>query len=1408
MVHFSIDPEDCSRLWVEVEGDVNSELCIHLSAVMQIDGVAVQTNGERPVWVSRDLLRIEAGDINSDLEVGESTETNLQLVRRYQEEENGTTVTRMITQPPYYDDDSSDEWGYTVIYDPDILEVRLNGEILESLPRSEDGFDYWENSQYYDERKEKDNRYVLPLGTGPVTLTITKLSDGEGEHGVTLMGTRYCFGDENDEEKMWSPRAFANWNINETWQEEIDFWLEAEDGIDTLYSDGTLNMWLQTDGDELPSAQVQYTVGTWDEDAEDWDTVFPEENGYYSTNAEEKSITLNGEALYTALQGTDREEIRVLASVVKGDGSILGERDSWIQVREPWWECWHRQSWTMLPGWSENLTHYAEATIYNSENPYGGSADYEVLGVEVTEEEPAQEGESVVTVEKTYGEDADDYWWEYRAEGYGRAVLTVRYLDLGGVEQSYEFEVTVGSDYYEVKAWVEGKDHALPGETMVVHAQASHLRYEDGEEIVVDTDDPAQSNVLYTWEIVEGADVVSGEAVVQDPSDPKSGTVTIRDIEPEERGDFWHGITVKVHVYEGTDETGAPIERASSLVWMTAADSFTLLYPWSSDFRRDQGVGEEQEITPGIRYFDLDNGAGAYRPEEKIRFRWYYDEDVVEIRDKAADIVVGNEENGVYRGRAYADNSDYDYERTYTIIRKTNAQTEIQLSVDVWNEEFGEWETEYEGCHYWLDYLPYDMWFNTEQNYVYRDASNTYELETENLEEFRTEIIVGAWDYEQDTWYETFDEQSGCYTVTGNKITLNGARLFDALEGSGYTDVRIWAGAYNGTYLACETETWCELWDVIEDYDFESNRDMLPGWDGTVNRWFRAYMENSTYPDGWETQFEVIDVSVEQNEPWEEGETVVTVEKQYRNDDETSDDYWWYYRAESGGFARLTVTYLDQAYNEETYSFDLYVGSDVYGVDVWSEGSSRTQPGQSITLHAQANHSQMIYGEGRQEEVETDGVTYEWTLLSDHGFASIAADEADQRTATVTFRELEEGEEGIWQDVLVGVRIFEGIDEETGELIERAYNEIMLTVADQYTEIWLDGFDENQNPYTQQELEPEIRYYPGENGDSYAVGEQVRFRWYYDENAVQILDQDGMVVGNNDANGEYISRAYLDNDDNDTGRSYIITRTGDWDTDIELKADVQDEEGNWFEAESRFFHLNRRGFNIWFDMERDDLFSDGERELVLQMEEGIDSNVYTPEITVGTWNGDLDTWDTVFAPGDGYYRTETDNTFILNGEKIFEALQETGYDQIRIYAKISRTKDGEEEILTDTDAWIFVREAFEDYDREWDRSLLPGWDGIVNGWYNFRKENSEYPNGLTDLYRVTDVEVTANEPVESGEAVVTIEKQYPDNDETSEDYWWYYRAEAPGDAELTVSYLDAENNTQTYSFTRPMSSSA
>ena len=107
------------------------------------------------------------------------------------------------------------------------------------------------------------------------------------------------------------------------------------------------------------------------------------------------------------------------------------------------------------------------------------------------------------------------------------------------------------------------------------------------------------------------------------------------------------------------------------------------------------------------------------------------------------------------------------------------------------------------------------------------------------------------------------------------------------------------------------------------------------------------------------------------------------------------------------------------------------------------------------------------------------------------------------------------------------------------------------------------------------------------------------------------------------------------------------------------------------------------------------------------------------------------------------------------------------------------------------------------YDREYDRHMLPGWDGTVNGSYEGWVETGEGEEHFR--YAVTGVTIISQVPDDPDDRKVINDFHYDDDEEG---YWWYYRVRNPGTAQLEVTYADYFGVERSYTFTLYVGSDA
>ena len=217
-------------------------------------------------------------------------------------------------------------------------------------------------------------------------------------------------------------------------------------------------------------------------------------------------------------------------------------------------------------------------------------------------------------------------------------------------------------------------------------------------------------------------------------------------------------------------------------------------------------------------------------------------------------------------------------------------------------------------------------------------------------------------------------------------------------------------------------------------------------------------------------------------------------------------------------------------------------------------------------------------------------------------------------------------------------------------------------------------------------------------------------------------------------------------------------------------------------------------YDIWFEEHDVDLYTDADPipELVLDMTNlsaGLRDRVDL-ELMVGEWDDESDDWAEMLGKGKYTVTDKGGRVRVTLSKAYLTSL--TDYRNVRAVAELypKGAERTEENRLRDTDAWFHIHYAREEYDREWDRTMLPGWDGTVDGSRNVYIENSEFPEGRDERYFVTDVQVVRDEPWEGEDGDVIIDFHRDENGE--DDYWWYYRVGNRGEATLKVTYRDLQ----------------
>lgn len=599
------------------------------------------------------------------------------------------------------------------------------------------------------------------------------------------------------------------------------------------------------------------------------------------------------------------------------------------------------------------------------------------------------------------------------------------------------------------------------------------------------------------------------------------------------------------------------------------------------------------------------------------------------------------------------------------------------------------------------------------------------------------------------------------------------------------------------------------LWSAVHDFEFrepdveywlQDDRDILPGWDGSIDGRGRVRVENAEHPWGDEWDFDIDEITLDDPDN--------IFEDKHPDGDDNSQ--WYYYRAYNldrarYGTAVFTLKYKDLDGNVQNKDIKVNVTKDVYGCNIHSsDGRYQGMPGEELELFANASHE--YYDSEGNYQNNTDGLTYEWKIEEGEEFATVDSDDSEPGRAVLRFKDLEEGHDGIDEHIRVSVKVFDGIDDE-GNPSEVAFNDAHFAVRSNYTEIW----PVEMNRWLQigasiEDQKFEVREYNlfgtpeqgyNDKGFKSVTGDDgISFEWNgFDENCISITD----------SNGNPVPR-----DDIAEGDTFTINRLRDWGTDFNLKA-MWKENG---EDRECWQHYNLDGIECRIeDREHDkDIYTDSAEAPSVVFDTYLGENWQDRldvVVTVGLWNNN--NWTEIYENNflKKYYTVEmTDEEVKVSlADSFFRDIDD--YTDIRIFAEVYRkgAERNEENRLSDNDSWLHIKPARIDYEMQKDCDLLAARDEVnINRFNDVEVQNTQFPDNERFRYEVTDVQIISEDPETPGKHVIRqFRKDYRDGDQSSDDYWWHMEAATSGTARIKVTYNDPAElggeEGKTYEFT-------
>ena len=890
------------------------------------------------------------------------------------------------------------------------------------------------------------------------------------------------------------------------------------------------------------------------------DTFAPEEEVFSDETDVEEAEDFSG--------GVSPEETGESA-VVLDEAEYRYNPDDWRALPDRWFHIDQRDGWC------------------DSEN--GESFNFEITAVE-----PMSENwENVIEIR----EDSDEqsHWWDIHSKDPGEAVLKIT----GKTDRetfSYNFNISIKEDLYgfEDISTDSNQEHYLPGEEYVISADPFH--YSSAQEREGDF-----SNVTFEWELAQGAEAV--KEFVPFPDDPTKVKVVLKDVLPEgwDHASVWARICMK-------DENGEILSRVGWVV--DVKNGYSEIYP--TRVNGWMNPGESEKIIAELRDYPGENG-NAYETRKNVAFRILYNTDLMEVLDAK-----GNPTGGRFDDYEEIDIAEAAADGTCELtIHRLKEWEDRFLIQALEQDEKGEWQ---EICskEYFLRYRDIDIGTDCDHDIdVFTDAEelpeipiNIGKLGDNWRDSFDLDLRVGYWDEATDwTGYlnkndYNVDEKENCLVVTLKKAFL------ETLED--WTDIRVYAGLYiKGAVRSDETrlrdtDAWFHIQKNETKYDREWDRSLLPGSDGTVNGHYNVYVRNAEHPYGEDLKYTVTNVEKIEDNPWEPENGPVVVDFHRDQNENDPDDYWWYYRTENYGDAKFKVTYLDLEGKKQSYEFNLYVGRDVYSVDLFtSDGSWKAFPGGTLELIADARH-EYLDDQGEYHR-ETTGFGYEWGIESGDEFAKLEPDKTDSSKAVLKFNPLPEGWDSIGENVRVYVKILDAEGNETNGYTDRDYQ-----VETEYCEIapfTLDGDLDIGSSIKDQKFEVR-KYVYGKSGcevldDKY----DIRYEAFYDENALKVIEKGNGV--------------------------FTITRLRERGTELKIKASWDTEDGSDERWIGYWFPDRELEFSFEFDEEKGVEVFDDYRTTVSLNTEKIDGFLKLSDARIdyeiGYWEGEegTDSWNWV-----------------------------------------------------------------------------------------------------------------------------------------------------------------------------------
>jgi len=646
--------------------------------------------------------------------------------------------------------------------------------------------------------------------------------------------------------------------------------------------------------------EIRWTLGVYNEQT---DRVEPRE-GFYTVSADGMSVTVDGTKASQIEDLRRNGGINVQADLYYNGRQYAGT-GTWMELREPreQYELPCEGGRVTLPHWDQFIERRSWCYVEDSSVPQGEDREFEITSVSITGGNP-----EVVSLEEQ-----PEGWYIRSQRVFGRAEFTVGYTDIHGAAKTYTFSWIVSGDEYDLDVRFTGMNNWMqPGTTIDLIAEIRHNAFSE-EQGYYDGD---ISKVTYRFILLDEAaknlKILSqngGQAKIQ------AGA--------EAEGYY----RIRVEAYDQASGRNDPVAvqgrdlHVQRNYWVPEAEMIP----------RNLKPGESFTVNPRQVSYGIDEDGNSVREIlPNIRFRWYFNEDEVTIKDGNGESIHPTEDDSyVYTSGSQGENA------SFTLTRMV--PWEFRFGLRFYAFQNGEWQ-ECGWREYYMDRMDTRFSFKEPNRFdhylVFDGGTVTIAVDPDSLQNvdlsdqnYRFEWLLGRNrdnKPEPDTSYgDSF------YTVSpdGLSVTIDGNVLKNIPElWSRGTDVQVKL-LYKDQEV-CREGTFVETRNYEDELEGLYDDGMLPGWTNeyrTVSHWIR----NEEHQDGDELECPIISMSAANRDP-DQTDPVVSVEK--------DNNGTWLVHAENYGAAVVTYSYTDVVDgSEHTDEFILYVGGDWYRAWIYAE---------------------------------------------------------------------------------------------------------------------------------------------------------------------------------------------------------------------------------------------------------------------------------------------------------------------------------------------------------------------------------------------------------------------------------------------------------------------------------------